>query len=119
MYERYIKIVHRCERRRTGWTPAFHLCLIDARLVRILSQFSAANSRLIFTTRGGGRVAERAAGARLVQEELSGLASAVEGMMALDVARSYEPLATSEGAPAWSARELTVRTGTTKEGKKR
>ncbi len=36
-------------------------------------------------------MAERAAGARLVQEELSGLASAVERMMALDVARSYEP----------------------------
>jgi hypothetical protein len=51
MSERYIKIVQRCERRRTGWTLAFHLCLIDARLVRILSQFSAANSRLIFTTR--------------------------------------------------------------------
>jgi hypothetical protein len=54
-----------------------------------------------------------------VQEELSGLASAVERMMALDVTLSYEPLATSEGAPAWSARELTVRTGTTKEGKRR
>ena len=51
MSERYIKIVQRCERRRTGWTLAFHLCLIDARLVRILSQFCAANSRLIFTTR--------------------------------------------------------------------
>ena len=119
MSERYIKIVQRCERRRTGWTLAFHLCLIDARLVRILSQFCAANSRLIFTTRGDGRVAERAAGARLAQEELSGLASAVERMMALDVALSDEPLATSEVAPAWSASELTVRTGTTKEGKRR
>ena len=99
MSERYIKIVHRFERRRTGWTPAFRVCLIDARLVRILPQFSAANSRLIFTTRGGGRVA----GARLAQRGTSGLASAVERMMALDVTLSYEPLATSEGAPAWSA----------------
>jgi len=40
-------------------------------------------------------------------------------MMALDVAFSDEPLATSEGVPAWSARELTVRTGTTKERKRR
>lgn len=97
MSEWYIKIVHRCERRRTGWTPAFHLCLIDARLVRILSQFSRGKLQADIYVKGAAAESQSERQARdWCRRNFPGLASEVERMMALDVALSDEPLATSE-----------------------